>query len=85
MAKENTQKIVAGRGGKEEAAISLAYKTGGERQGRVGQGAEKMKEERGQSVQVIVVQAWDLELQNKTILQGKRLNQQNPKTRGNAI
>lgn len=44
-----------------------------------------MKQERGQSVQVIVVQAWDLELQNKTTLQGKRLNQQNLKIRGNAI
>lgn len=51
-----------------EGGSSLAYKTGGEGQGGTGQGAEKIKEKGGQSLQGIIVQAWGgltLELKRK--------------------
>lgn len=76
MAKKNAQKMVPGRGGKEE----VAWLT---KQG-VRDKEEKIKEG-GQSLQGIIVQAQGgltLELKHKNILQRQRLNQQNPKSRG---
>lgn len=70
--------------GEGERGSRLAYKTGGKGQGGTGQGAENLKEEEGQTLQGIIVQAWgglSLEINHKNILQGKGLNQQNPKTR----